>query len=57
MNDFLRLSLICKCLHFQPISDDNGQLDAGESRIRVRNWLMLADQSIIDKTSDDSTGI
>ncbi|XP_030555338.1 longitudinals lacking protein, isoforms J/P/Q/S/Z-like [Drosophila novamexicana] len=36
-------------------TDDNGQLDSGESRIRVRNWLMLADQSIIDKTSDEST--
>ncbi|XP_020815249.1 longitudinals lacking protein, isoforms J/P/Q/S/Z isoform X2 [Drosophila serrata] len=29
--------------------DDNGQLEGGESRIRVRNWLMLADQSIIEK--------
>lgn len=44
-------------LYIYIIPDDNGQLDAGESRIRVRNWLMLADQSIIGKSSDESTGI
>ncbi|XP_016987209.1 longitudinals lacking protein, isoforms J/P/Q/S/Z isoform X16 [Drosophila rhopaloa] len=33
--------------------DESGQLEGGESRIRVRNWLMLADQSIIEKSSDE----
>ncbi|XP_032586580.1 longitudinals lacking protein, isoforms J/P/Q/S/Z isoform X2 [Drosophila mojavensis] len=32
--------------------DDNGQQDSGESRIRVRNWLMLADQSMIGKNEE-----
>lgn len=26
-----------------------------ESRIRVRNWLMLADQSILEKSYSDTT--
>ncbi|XP_017053612.1 longitudinals lacking protein, isoforms J/P/Q/S/Z isoform X2 [Drosophila ficusphila] len=34
--------------------DESGQHEGGESRIRVRNWLMLADQSVIEKSSDDS---
>ncbi|XP_017836863.1 longitudinals lacking protein, isoforms J/P/Q/S/Z isoform X19 [Drosophila busckii] len=37
--------------------DDNGQLDSGESRIRVRNWLMLADQSVIDKNSSNESAV
>ncbi|XP_030388099.1 longitudinals lacking protein, isoforms J/P/Q/S/Z isoform X14 [Scaptodrosophila lebanonensis] len=32
--------------------DENGTPESGESRIRVRNWLMLADQSIIAKSAD-----
>ncbi|KPU77255.1 uncharacterized protein Dana_GF11096, isoform R [Drosophila ananassae] len=35
--------------------DENAQLEGGESRIRVRNWLMLADQSRIDKSSEEPT--
>ncbi|XP_034653818.1 longitudinals lacking protein, isoforms J/P/Q/S/Z isoform X3 [Drosophila subobscura] len=31
------------------------QDESGESRIRVRNWLMLADQSVIGKSSDETT--
>ncbi|XP_017077425.1 longitudinals lacking protein, isoforms J/P/Q/S/Z isoform X18 [Drosophila eugracilis] len=34
---------------------DCGQLEGGESRIRVRNWLMLADKSMIEKSSDESS--
>ncbi|XP_043644609.1 longitudinals lacking protein, isoforms J/P/Q/S/Z isoform X2 [Drosophila teissieri] len=33
--------------------DEAGQNEGGESRIRVRNWLMLADKSIIEKSSDE----
>nr|NP_724945.1 longitudinals lacking, isoform H [Drosophila melanogaster]AAF58777.2 longitudinals lacking, isoform H [Drosophila melanogaster]BAC67589.1 Lola protein isoform M [Drosophila melanogaster]BAC67609.1 Lola protein isoform M [Drosophila melanogaster]BAC67629.1 Lola protein isoform M [Drosophila melanogaster]BAC67649.1 Lola protein isoform M [Drosophila melanogaster] len=33
--------------------DEAGQNEGGESRIRVRNWLMLADKSIIGKSSDE----
>nr|XP_036669087.1 longitudinals lacking protein, isoforms J/P/Q/S/Z isoform X2 [Drosophila suzukii] len=33
--------------------DESGQVEGGESRIRVRNWLMLADKSIIDKSADE----
>ncbi|XP_017053629.1 longitudinals lacking protein, isoforms J/P/Q/S/Z isoform X16 [Drosophila ficusphila] len=37
--------------------DESGQHEGGESRIRVRNWLMLADQSVIEKSSDDSRSV
>lgn len=46
-----------------PFVDNNALDDAlptnglaqNESRIRVRNWLMLADQSILEKTYTDTT--
>jgi len=38
-------------------TDESGQVEGGESRIRVRNWLMLADKSIIDKSADEPSGI